>query len=119
MKLARLFALSAVFVALCGINGMAQGYPQGPPPGERYGQGGGWDTPPGEFRDAQRQGFRDGIEGARKDVDNRRRPNVNNRDEYRHPNVPRSLRDDYRFGFKRGYQTAMQHMAGGGPGRPY
>ena len=36
-------------------------------------------------QEIQRQGFRDGIEGARKDSDNHRRPNVNNRDEYRHP----------------------------------
>ena len=89
-----------------------------PPPPARYAQGpGGWDAPPQEFRDAQRQGFHDGIEGARHDVDNHRRPDVNNRDEYRHPHVPRSLRDDYREGFRRGYDVAMRHMLAGP--RPY
>lgn len=102
------------------------GQPYGPPP-NGYGQGpggpdgrGGWDAPPPEFREAQRQGFHDGVEGARRDVENRRRPNVNNRDEYRHPNVPRDLRRDYKDGFRRGYDVAMRHMMGGGPGpRPY
>jgi len=78
---------------------------------------GGWDAPPGEFREVQRQGFHDGIEGARKDFDNHRRPDVNNRDEYRHPRVPRGLRDDYREGFRQGYDRAMHHLMGGpGPG---
>ena len=90
-----------------------QGYGQGPGPG-------GWDQPPGSYRnDVMRQGFHDGIEGARKDVENHRRPNVNNRDEYRHPSVPGPARHDYRAGFRDGYQAAMSHMAGGGGPRPY
>ena len=72
-----------------------------------------WDTPPQEFRDIQRQGFHDGIEGARKDYDNHRRPDVNNRDEYRHPHVPDSAKADYREGFRRGYETAMDHLMNG------
>jgi hypothetical protein len=74
-----------------------------------------WDAPPQEFRDIQRQGYHDGIEGARKDFDNHRRADVNNRDEYRHPHVSASARDDYREGFRRGYQVAMDHLMGGGP----
>ena len=73
---------------------------------------GGWDAPPSEFREIQRQGFHDGIEGARKDFDNHRPPNVNNRDEYRHPHVSPSARDDYREGFRRGYDAAMSHLNG-------
>jgi len=71
----------------------------------------GWDRPPAEFREIQRQGFHDGIEGARKDFDNHRAPNVNNRDEYRHPHVSPSGREDYREGFRRGYEVAMNHLA--------
>ena len=70
----------------------------------------GWDAPPAEFRDIQRQGFHDGIEGARKDFDNHRAPNVNNRDEYRHPHVSPSAREDYREGFRRGYDVATHHL---------
>ena len=69
-----------------------------------------WDVPPQEFRDIQRQGYHDGIEGARKDYDNHRRPDVNNRDEYRHPHVAPSVQGDYREGFRRGYENAMDHM---------
>lgn len=76
---------------------------------------GDWDAPPPEFKDVQRQGFRDGIEGARKDFDNHRRPDVNNRDEYRHPRVERAFRNDYREGFRRGYERAMSHLMGEGP----
>lgn len=73
-----------------------------------------WNSPPQEFRDIQRQGYHDGIEGARKDYDNHRRPDVNNRDEYRHPHVPESARSDYREGFRRGYDTAWDHLMNGG-----
>ena len=72
-----------------------------------------WNTPPQEFRDIERQGYHDGIEGARKDYDNHRRPDVNNRDEYRHPHVPDSAKSDYREGFRRGYETAWDHMMNG------
>ena len=68
------------------------------------------DRPPAEFRDIQRQGFRDGIEGARKDFDNHREPNVDNREEYRHPHVDRAARDDYREGYRRGYEVGMRHL---------
>ena len=78
-----------------------------------YAQDRAWDNPPQEFKDIQRQGFHDGIEGARKDFDNHRRADVNNRDEYRHPHVPPSARDDYREGFRRGYQVAMDHLMNG------
>ncbi len=114
----------ALTLALMGGSAVAHaqyGPPQGGPPPGGYGQDrGGWDAPPQEYREVQRQGFRDGIEGARKDFENHRRPNVNNRDEFRHPNVPRNLRRDYRDGFRRGYNIGVQHMYGGGGGpRPY
>lgn len=69
-----------------------------------------WNAPPAEFREAQRRGFHDGIEGARRDFDNHRPPNVENRDEFRHPHVSRDLREDYRDGFRRGYERAMSHL---------
>lgn len=69
-----------------------------------------WDAPPAEFREAQRKGFHDGVEGARKDFDNHREPNVENREEFRHPHVPRDEREDYREGFRQGYDRAMSHL---------
>jgi len=78
--------------------------------GAQYDHDHGWDTPPAEFSDVRRQGFHDGIEGARKDFDNHRPPNVENREEYRHPHVSRDLREDYREGFRAGYERAMSHL---------
>lgn len=72
-----------------------------------------WDAAPNEFDELRRQGFRDGIEGARKDFDNHRRPDVNNREEYRHPHLPPEQRESYREGFRRGYQVGVDHMTGG------
>jgi hypothetical protein len=80
-----------------------------PSPASAFQQSG-WDTPPAEFREIQRQGFHDGIEGARKDFDNKRKPDVNSRDEYRHPRVAPSVQADYREAFRRGYETAMDHL---------
>ncbi len=91
---------------------------QGPPPPPPYGYGqGGWDAPPSEFtRDVQRRGFSDGINGARHDAENRRIPNVMNRDEYRNYRGPE--RRVYRQAFERGYNVFWQHEGGQGP-RPY
>ena len=71
-----------------------------------------WDAPPNEFDQLRRQGFQDGIEGARKDFDNHRRPDVENREEYRNPHLPAEQREAYREGFRRGYQVAIEHMMG-------
>ena len=72
-----------------------------------------WETPPRELQEIQRQGFHDGIEGARKDADNHRRPDVNNRDEYRNPHISGEQREAYRDGFRRGYEVGVSHLYGG------
>ncbi len=104
----RLATSSTIFLLLSSPAVMhAQYAPQpGPQPG------GAWNNAPSEFNDAQRRGFQDGMEGARKDYENHRTPNVNNRDEYRHPNVSKGLRHDYREGFQRGYDDGVRHMMG-------
>src|ERR1700735_5307932 len=103
-------AVSVLAVALATSGyGIAQPFAS---PAHAYGQDRAWDTPPQEFRDIQRQGFHDGIEGARKDFDNHRRPDVNNREEYRKPHMPESAREDYREGFRRGYETGVHHLYG-------
>ncbi|KAA6455715.1 hypothetical protein DYQ86_27245 [Acidobacteria bacterium AB60] len=70
----------------------------------------GWDEPPEEFRDAQRRGFHEGIEAARRDADHHSRKDADDHEMYKHPPVERELRNDFREGFRRGYQTAMDHM---------
>jgi hypothetical protein len=68
---------------------------------------------PDSYSDAERQGFHDGIVGARRDYGNNRRPDPNNRDEYRNPNVPDQFRWEYREGFRRGYEIAAARLWGG------
>jgi hypothetical protein len=113
MKLKGL-VLPLVFVAI-GLAGSShsRAYAAAPQQAPGYAQDQpGWDAPPAEFRDVQRQGFHDGIEGARQDFDHHRMPDVNNRKEYRHPHVDPAVREDYREGFRRGYDVAMHHMMG-------
>src|SRR5450631_920133 len=73
------------------------------------------DDAPREFNEIQRRGFHDGMEGARHDMDNHRRPDVNNRDEYRHPDVSREIREQYRDAFRRGYMAAYARLNGSAP----
>lgn len=81
------------------------------PQPQAYGEGQEpWEAPPGELQGVERQGFHDGIQGARRDAENHRPPNVRNRDEYRHPNVPRRDRRAYREGFRRGYRVGVEHL---------
>jgi hypothetical protein len=91
-------------------------FAQGPPPPYGYQDAHGrqepWEAPPGEYRDEiTRRGFHDGIQGARRDYENHRRPDVNNRDEFRHPrDIPHEARRQYRDAFRRGYNAGVQHM---------
>ena len=110
MKWVAISALTVSLGASSGFIARANAAPQGPPPPGYQADQGPWDAPPGEFRDVQRQGFHDGMEGARKDFNNHREPNVENRMEFRHPRVERSLREDYRSGYRAGYDRAMHHM---------
>jgi hypothetical protein len=81
---------------------------QGPPPGY-YNQP--WAQYPGEYRsDISHRAFHDGIEGARRDFENHRQPNVNNRDEFRHPPYRGHERREYRHAFERGYEVGVQHI---------
>ena len=90
-----------------GISHFMSG-PVAPPPVMRP-----WDAVPDEFDALRRQGFHDGIEGARRDYENHRRPDVDNREEYRHPHLPVEQREAYREGFRRGYRVGINHLMGG------
>jgi hypothetical protein len=74
-----------------------------------------WGAPPPEYqRNFDQQAFHDGMEGARRDFDNHRRPDVNNRDEYRHPHVPSYEREAYRDAFRHGYDVGVEHIYNSG-----
>jgi len=93
---------------LSGAGFVSAQYYQVPPPRA-------WEAPPAQFIAAQQRGYRDGVEGARKDFDNHRPPNVENRDEFRNPHfIAPPDRRDYRIGFREGYRVAVQHIYGRG-----
>ena len=112
MRMTKWIAGSIVLMGMLA-GGAAMAQYGGPPPARYQQDRGGWDAPPAEFAAAQQRGYRDGIDGARKDFENHRSPNVNNRDEFRNPHlIAPPDRRDYRFGFRRGYEVAVRHMYG-------
>jgi hypothetical protein len=58
----------------------------------------------------ERQGYYAGVRGADRDFQNRRRPDVNNRHEYRDPHLPRWERHEFREGFRRGYYERVKQI---------
>ena len=93
-------AALALTIPVWGSNSLlAQGY-RGEP----------WEVPPSELHEFGRLGFHDGIEGARKDWENHRRPDVMNRDEFRHPHVPAADVEEYRAAFRHGYDVGVKHI---------
>ncbi len=124
MKLTRTTRFAACLAPVFSLAltvGAASAQYYGPPPQrpDSYGPVQPWETAPPEFRAAMQRGFHDGVEGARKDFQNHRPPNVNNRDEFRNPHfMAPPDRHDYRMGFRRGYDVGVQHIYGGqgGPG---
>lgn len=72
-----------------------------------------WDAPPSEFSETSRQGFHDGIEAARADMENHRGMDAHDSRMFRHPPVDHHQRHDYRQGFIQGYNVAMHHAHDG------
>jgi hypothetical protein len=67
---------------------------------------------PPHLQEVMQEGFREGVRGAHKDAENHRSWNVNNRDEYRHPNYEGLEREAYRCSFRLGYRFAVERMTG-------
>lgn len=69
---------------------------------------------PQEFRDAGRQGFHAGVDAARRDFAGRQRPDAHRHPEFKHPPFNYGPdKDEYRVGFQRGYDRAMDHLLNG------
>jgi hypothetical protein len=66
--------------------------------------------PPAEFSAIAQQGFNDGFEAARRDVAHNVPPGVDKHPRFRNPPVPPPAWEDYRHGFREGYQ-AFLHQA--------
>ena len=106
------FAVSALALSLGATSGglAAKAYASPAPAQPQYEGQGRWDEAPSEYRDAQRMGFRDGMEAARSDFFNHRHKDADDHGSYRHPRVERELVSDYRNAFREGYSRAMHHM---------
>jgi len=69
-----------------------------------------WDVPPAEFDEVTRHGFHDGVEAARADFKDRKEPDLNRHETYRHPDLPERDREAFRHGFEQGYRRATEHL---------
>jgi len=78
-----------------------------------------WDRPPDSYQDAQRRGFHEGIEAARRDFADHRRADADDHDVYKHPPVEGHDRGAFREGFKEGYHRAMDHLRHDGGDVPH
>ena len=106
------FTVSALALALGATSGgfAARAHAAPAPSQPQYEGQGRWDEPPSEYRDAQRMGFHDGVDAARRDFDEHRHRDADDHGAYKHPRVERDLVSDYRSAFKEGYSRAMHHM---------
>jgi len=80
--------------------------PVAPPPAPVY-------QPSGNVMEFRHRGFQDGMDGALRDLDNHRRPDPNNRDEFRSPRVAPDMVEPYRDGFRHGYDAGMRALTEG------
>jgi hypothetical protein len=72
--------------------------------------------PPPAWSEIARQGFNNGVEAARHDIAAGKSPDVNRHPRFRNPPVPPPAFEDYRHGFREGYQQVFQRAPGPGPG---
>jgi hypothetical protein len=90
--------VSALAISLGATSGglAARAFAAPAPSQPQYEGQGRWDEPPSEYRDAQRSGFHDGIEAARRDFTEHRHRDADDHAAYKHPRVEHDLVSDYR-----------------------
>ena len=71
-------------------------------------------APPPAFTEIAQRGFHDGFDAARRDIAKGQPPNIDRHPKFRNPPVPPPAFEDYRHGFREGYQRAFR----GGPTPP-
>ena len=74
-------------------------------------QEGQWEPvePQGQWSQAWHQGFHEGVDAARHDLDAGRHPDPEHHEKFRHPDVGPELRHDFREGFRHGYNMVVEH----------
>ncbi|HEY2469149.1 MAG TPA: hypothetical protein VGI45_15105 [Terracidiphilus sp.] len=69
--------------------------------------------PPPAYTQVAQRGFHDGFDAARRDLAKGIRPDVDRHPKFRSPPVPPPAFEDYRHGFREGYQRALHAGPGG------
>jgi hypothetical protein len=63
--------------------------------------------PPPEYTEIAQHGFHDGFEAARRDIAEGKPPSIDRHPRFRNPPVPPPAFEDYRRGFRNGYERAL------------
>ncbi len=103
----KLLALTAMSLPLL-LAGCAHERPYYPPP----------PPPPDAYQAIAQQGYHDGVEAARKDMNHGLPPDAERHPRFRRPPVPPPAWEDYRHGFRDGYRQVFEH-GGAPPPRAY
>lgn len=69
--------------------------------------------PPPAYTQIAQRGFHDGFDAARRDMTRGIAPDVDRHPKFRNPPVPPPAFEDYRHGFREGYQRALHTGPGG------
>jgi len=69
-----------------------------------------YQAPPAELNEIAQRGFHDGFEAARRDIADGRPPRLEQHPRFRNPPVPPPAFEDYRHGFREGYNRAMREL---------
>ena len=88
-------AVVALPLAIAGCSPPERAYYPAPPP-------------PSAYAEIGKRGFHDEFDAARHDMARGVRPNVDRHERFRNPPVPPRAFDDYRHGFREGYQRAIR-----------
>jgi len=94
MRKALLLALLSLPLALAGCGHSYPAY---------YG------PPAPDYNQIAQRGFHDGVDAARHDISARRAPDVDRHPRFRNPPVPPPAFEDYRRGFREGYQSTFRN----------
>jgi hypothetical protein len=65
--------------------------------------------PPPDFPAIAQQGYHDGFAAARHDAEHGKPPEVQRHPKFRNPPVPPPAIEEYRRGFRRGYEMFVHH----------
>ncbi len=70
--------------------------------------------PPPAYSAVAQRGYNDGVRAGQRDLHNGLRPDVARHARFNNPPVAPPLQEDYRHGFRDGYQAAFRGGPGGG-----